>query len=147
MRALGLKIELSSYVVSGTHHEPTLESMVRHEVRWMQTLRVLRPASFRWLFLTFTLPFSFLGFGLVCVRYSEPVVATILLAATLVLRFILHFWHRTRGNRWMFSDMWLLPVRDCLMCWVWFRCFFGSRVTWRGNDFIVDADGVMRPLS
>jgi hypothetical protein len=38
-------------------------------------------------------------------------------------------------------------VRDALLFWVWLRCFFTSRVTWRGNDFNVDADGVMHRLS
>jgi hypothetical protein len=34
-----------------------------------------------------------------------------------------------------------------LLCWVWCRSFFISRVNWRGNEFDVDADGVMRRLS
>jgi hypothetical protein len=45
------------------------------------------------------------------------------------------------------SDLWLLPVRDWLICWVWCRSFFTSHVTWRGKEFDVDADGVMHPLS
>jgi ceramide glucosyltransferase len=62
---LGLKIQLSRYVVTGEHHEPSLDSILRHEIRWMKTLRVLRPRSFRWLFLTFTLPLASVGLGMV----------------------------------------------------------------------------------
>jgi ceramide glucosyltransferase len=147
VRALGLRIALSPYLVSGEYHEPTLDSMTRHELRWMRTLKVLRPASFRWLFLTFTLPLAVLGFVLVFFQYPESAVAKVLLAAAFVLRLTLHFVHRIGSRRALFSDLWLLPVRDYLIWWVWFLCFFTSRVTWRGHDFAVDADGVMHPLS
>jgi hypothetical protein len=33
-----------------------------------------------------------------------------------------------------------------LICWVWCRSFFTSRFTWRGSDFHVDADGIMRKV-
>ena len=65
----------------------------------------------------------------------------------LVSRMTLHFAHRIRGQRSMLSDFWLLPVRDLLICWIWCRSFFSSRVNWRGNEFDVDADGVMRRLT
>ena len=47
VRRLGLRIVLSPYVVKGEHHEPKAGSLIRHELRWMRTLRVLRPRSFR----------------------------------------------------------------------------------------------------
>jgi hypothetical protein len=43
--------------------------------------------------------------------------------------------------------LWLLPVRDLLLCWIWCRSFFTSRVTWRGSEFDVDANGYMRRLT
>ena len=46
VRGSNLKIVLSSYLLSGEHHEPDLSSMTRHELRWMRTIRVLRPRSF-----------------------------------------------------------------------------------------------------
>ena len=49
--------------------------------------------------------------------------------------------HRLDDDRVATSDLWLLPVRDFLIGWVWFRSFFTSHVTWRGNEFAVDADG------
>jgi hypothetical protein len=55
--------------------------------------------------------------------------------------------NRWRGARPWLREFWLLPVRDLLMCWAWGRSFFTTRVTWRGNEFTVDADGVMRRLS
>jgi ceramide glucosyltransferase len=53
IRGLGQRIELSHYVVKGLHHEKDLDALARHELRWMRTLRALRPRSFRLFFLTF----------------------------------------------------------------------------------------------
>ncbi len=58
VRRLGLRIVLSPYVVDGEHHEPTYDSLTRHELRWMRTIRVLRPNSFRFLFVGFSLPLA-----------------------------------------------------------------------------------------
>lgn len=147
VRGLGLRIVLSPYVVQGEHHEPNLNSLTRHELRWMRTIRVLRPRSFRWMFLTFSLPLAILGIALTSMERASSIGAWVLLGTTIIARLVLHFAHRFRGNRPLLSDFWLLPARDLLICWVWCRSFFTSRVTWRGNEFDVDADGVMRRLS
>jgi hypothetical protein len=60
---------------------------------------------------------------------------------------MMHLTHRLSGHRPMFADMWLLPARDLLLCWVWLRCFFTSTITWRGEDFNVDSDGIMHHVS
>ena len=147
VREQGLKIVLSPYIVTGEHHEPSLDSVTRHEVRWMRTLRVLRPRSFRWLFLTFSLPLGIVGMLLASMQPAAAVAAWSLLMTSAVLRLLLHLMHRLRGERPLLADLWLVPVRDLLICWVWLQCFFTSRITWRGNDFNVDSDGVMHRLS
>jgi ceramide glucosyltransferase len=144
VRALGLQVVLSSYIIKGEHHEPHLGSLTRHEMRWMRTIRVLRPRSFRWMFLTFSLPLAMLGIVLVFAASLDSIVARVLFGITVAARLALHFMHRLRGERPLLSDLWLLPARDLLICWVWYRSFFTSRVTWRGHEFDVDANGVMR---
>jgi ceramide glucosyltransferase len=146
VRGMGLRIVLSPYLINGEHHEPDLESLTRHELRWMRTIRVLRPRSFGLMFLTFSLPLAAIGFALASVGASPSVAARLLFAATIIARLTLHFAHRLRGDRPLLSDFWLLPARDLLICWVWYRSFFTSRVSWRGNEFDVDPDGVMRRL-
>jgi ceramide glucosyltransferase len=147
IRGLGLRIVLSPYVVQGEHHEPSMDSLTRHELRWMRTIRVLRPRSFPLVFLTFSLPLAIVGLALAYAESTLSSAAWALFGTTVAARLALHFMHRLRGDRPLFSDFWLLPVRDLLMCWVWWRSFFTSRVTWRGNRFDVGADGVMRRLS
>jgi ceramide glucosyltransferase len=146
VRGLGLRIVLSPYVVDGEHHEPNFNSLTRHELRWMRTIRVLRPRSFRLMFLTFSFPLALLGIAAAGPE-SSSMTAWVLFGITVLARLVLHFVHRLRDERAPMSDLWLLPARDLLICWVWCRSFFTSHVTWRGNEFDVDADGVMRPLS
>jgi ceramide glucosyltransferase len=145
VRESGRRIVLSPYVVAGVHHETSLHAVTRHEIRWMRTLAVLRPRSFRGLFLTFSLPLGLVGF-LLAKDASSSAAVPILLTLTLSLRAIVHFAHRLGDDRSMFADLWLLPLRDVLICWVWLRSFFSSQVLWRGAEFDVDPDGIMRRL-
>jgi len=147
VRALGLRIELSPYVVTGEHHEPSLHSATRHELRWMRTIRVLRPMSFCFMFVTFSLPLAAFGLALGAVDVSLRAEAGSLFAVAVISRLALHFLPRLQGRQPLLADFWLLPARDLLVVWVWWRSFFTSRVTWRGNEFAVDAEGVMRPLT
>jgi ceramide glucosyltransferase len=147
VRALGLRIELSPYVVTGEHHEPSLHSATRHELRWMRTIRVLRPMSFCFMFVTFSLPLAAFGLALGAVDASLRAEAGSLFAVAVISRLALHFLPRLQGRQPLLADFWLLPARDLLVVWVWWRSFFTSRVTWRGNEFAVDAEGVMRPLT
>jgi ceramide glucosyltransferase len=147
IRALGLRIVLSPYVPRAEHHEPTLDLLVRHELRWMRTLRILRPRSFSLIFFGFSLPLAVLGLLLCAVAGSPGRLAWMLFELTIVARVALHFAHRLRGERPLLADFWLLPARDLLLCWVWWRTFFTSRITWRGSEFDVDAHGIMRSSS
>jgi len=147
VRGLGLRIVLSPYVVDGEHHEPTFRSLTRHELRWMRTIHVLRPRSFRLIFITFSFPLAVLGLIAALSESPFSAAACVLFGISLLARLVLHFVHRLRNDRALVSDLWLLPVRDVLICWVWCRSFFTSHVTWRGKEFDVGSDGVMRPLS
>jgi ceramide glucosyltransferase len=147
VRRLGLRIVLSSYRLKAEHHEPTLESLMRHELRWMRTLYVLKPRSFRFIFFTFSLPLALLGLLLALSAETFTTAALALFQLNLVARLALHFIHRVRGGRPLLADLWLLPIRDLLICWVWCRSFYTSRFTWRGSDFGVGDDGIMRKLT
>lgn len=144
---LGLRIVLSPYMVEGEHDEQNYESLARHEIRWMRTIRVLRPRSFRMIFLSFSFPLALFGLLLTVVGESWSIAAWALFAITGIIRLAFHFAPRIQGKQPLFADIWLLPVRDLLLCWIWCRSFFTSRVTWRGSEFDVDADGFMRRLT
>jgi len=147
IRGLGLRIELSPTLVWAEHHEPDHDSLLHHELRWLRTIRTLRPRSFRLIFLSFNLPLALCGLLLTTAEPAFAAIAWTLFAATLTARFGLYIAHRVRDVRPLFSDLWLLPLRDLLLCWVWVRSFFTSRITWRGGEFDVDANGIMHRSS
>ncbi len=143
VRGLGLRIVLSHYMPTVEHDEASFDSLNRHELRWMSTIRILRPRSFRLIFFSFSLPLAALGIAL---NAADPVFSTAawaLFEFTVVARLTLYGVYRLRDDRSLLSDLWLVPVRDLLICWVWWRSFFTSRVTWRGREFDVDARGIM----
>jgi ceramide glucosyltransferase len=143
VRGLGLRIVLSHYMPTAEHDEASLDSLNRHELRWMSTLRILRPRSFRLIFFSFSLPLAALGIVLSAVDPVFSTAAWALFEFTVVARLTLYGVYRLRDDRNLLSDLWLVPVRDLLICWVWWRSFFTSRVTWRGREFSVDARGIM----
>jgi ceramide glucosyltransferase len=147
IRQHGKRIVLSTYVLTTARDEPTLAGLTGHELRWMRTLQILRPRSFRLLFLTFSLPLAILGSLFAAAAPAVAPVAWALLLTTALARLALYFVHRLDEQRALFLDLWLLPARELLICWVWCRTFFTSRITWRGVEFAVGTDGIMRSLS
>ena len=147
VNSLGLRIVLSSYVPSAECHEPSFESLTRHEVRWMRTLHVLRPRSFPFIFFSFSVPLALLGIVLATGSPALEPVAWTLFGVTLAVRIAIFLAHRIRPARPKLQDLWLIPVRDLLLLWVWCSSMLTSRITWRGNHFDVDARGVMHRLS
>jgi hypothetical protein len=112
----------------------------------MRTIRALKPRSFLGIFLTFSLPLAVLGIALAADTTTISPVAWGLFGGGVAARVALHFVHRIKQARSMLSDLWLLPLCDMLICWVWLRSLFTSRIAWRNDEFDVDADGVMHPL-
>lgn len=147
VRQLGQRIVLSPYVPNAECHEPSLETLTRHEGRWMRTLHVLSPGSFPLLFLSFSLPVAVLGIVLAAGSQTLAAIGWTLFAIAVAARLALHWAHHLRQGRSGRTELWLVPLRDVLLCWVWCRNLFSSRITWRGHEFTVDAQGVMRRLS
>jgi ceramide glucosyltransferase len=141
------RIVLSPAVVVANHHEPSFEALAAHEARWMRTIRALRPRSYPLLFLSFYLPVASAGM-LLCAASSSSsqpsAAAWALFLFVLLARLVLHLAQRPTTVPAALADLWLLPVRDLLMCWVWGRGLVSSRVLWRGREFIVGVNGVMR---
>jgi ceramide glucosyltransferase len=147
VREQGYRIVLSPYQIKTVRDESTLGLLTEHELRWMRTLQILRPRSFRLLFLSFSLPLAALGGILASAAPSVGPTACVLLLTAVLARLVLHFLHRLTDQRRLLSDLWLLPARELFICWIWCRTFFISHLTWRGSEFDVGPDGIMRNLS
>jgi ceramide glucosyltransferase len=146
IRGQGLRIVLSPYEIEAGHHEPDLAALTHHELRWMGTLHIVRPLSFRMIFLTFSLTLALVGL-LLTMGAPWHAVAWGLFGVTAVARCGLHIVHRLRFGRPLLEDLPLVPVRDLLTVWLWCQSFFSRRMTWRGYEFDVDSTGLMRRVA
>lgn len=144
VRRLGQRIVLSPYLLETVQQEPTERALLAHETRWMRTVRALAPASFAFLFISFSLAVQLLAFALLSVDPPLAARLSMLLIVTIVARLAISWVQRLGQPRVPLSDLWLLPIRDMLLCWVWARALCTSHISWRGSQFEVDARGVIR---
>jgi len=138
VRALGLSVVLSRYLVEARVSEPSLAELWRHELRWARTVRTITPAGFAGSILTHAVAIAVLnaiatGFGL---------TASIFLVISLLLR-----WATAGVIAGVLglptAKLWLLPFRDALSFAVFVASFFGRAVFWRGQLFHVKPSGRM----
>jgi ceramide glucosyltransferase len=140
-RRLGLRTVLSDVVVDTCVDERSFGELVRHELRWLRTIRAVRPLGYSLAFITFGLPVAVLGTLLA--RGARPTLA--LLAITALARLLLHV--RVRVPRSSIArDLWALPFRDGLGLALWGWGFATRSVHWRDDRFWVTRDGSAQPV-
>jgi ceramide glucosyltransferase len=140
-RALGLRTVLSDVVVETCVDEPGFRELVHHELRWLRTIRTVRPVGYSLSVVTFGVPVAAAG----CVLAGCALPALTLLAVTAVARLMLHL--RVRGtNHPPAHQLLLLPVRDLLSVSLWVWGFATRRVQWRDDSYDVARDGSVDPV-
>jgi ceramide glucosyltransferase len=138
VRAQGLRVVLSRYLVDAQVYEPSFLAMWRHELRWARTVRALTPAGFAGTIVTHPVALALLtGVG-----SAFRLAPLIVFGITCVLR-----WATAgviaRHLGCSSNKLWLLPLRDALSFAVFVASFFGRRVFWRDQNFDVDPSGRM----
>ncbi len=141
---LGLRVHLSDYIVTSILGATTFQEQWDRELRWARCNRVSRPLEYPGLLLTFSSPLSLAL--LIVSNYSE--LAWQILVISLVLRWTVAWLVTTHTDdrdtrRWL---IWL-PIRDMLSAFVWLAGFFGRRVRWRGEEFILVENGQMQAVA
>jgi len=138
MRALKLRVMLSDLCVDTTVDEPSLAAFCRHTLRWLRTIKAVRPWSYAGCFMTFSLPMAVLGAALA--RFDPR--ALVLLGVTAAARLMLHFGRHAAGSR---RERWrqlgLIPMHDALLLALWCCSFGGREVSWRRERFGIARDG------
>jgi ceramide glucosyltransferase len=138
VRALGLAVVLSPYVVEARVSEPSLAGLWRHELRWARTVRAMAPAGFAGSFLTHPVAIAALG----ALMTGFGLTSWIFVVISCALR-----WASARGIAAALggppAKPWLLPVRDALSLAVFIASFFGRTVFWRDQSFHLEASGRM----
>jgi ceramide glucosyltransferase len=136
VRALGLAVVLSPYIVEARVTEPTFAALWRHELRWARTERAVAPVGFAASLLSQSVAVAALG----AAATGFALTSSIFLGISCVLR-----WATAR----IVADAlgvpaakpWLLAVRDGLSFAVYVASFFGRTVVWRDEAFRVEASG------
>jgi ceramide glucosyltransferase len=139
-RRLGLRTVLSRVRVETDISEPQLADLVRHELRWLRTIRAVRPAGYACSFVTFPLPVAALG----CLLAGLSAGSLLLLALTGIVRVMLHF--ANRGADSALIQLMVLPFNDLLAFSLWCWGFASRRVHWRQRRYRVARDGSVQPL-
>jgi ceramide glucosyltransferase len=139
-RRLGLKTVLSDVVVDTNVVEGSFGELVRHELRWLRTIRAVRPVGYCFSFITFGVPVAILGALLA--GGAAPAIA--MLAVTAAVRILLHF--KTRNQDASLRQLFILPIRDLLSVALWSWSFVTRRVHWRNDQFLVNRDGSVLPV-
>jgi ceramide glucosyltransferase len=134
-RRLGLRTVLSEVVVDVRVAERSFGDLVRHELRWLRTIRALRPVGYAFSFVTFGVPVA--AFGTLLAGGTGPALG--LLAATAAARMMLHLSMREPGSSG--TLVLVLPVRDLLTSCLWAWSFVARSVHWREDRYHVTRDG------
>jgi ceramide glucosyltransferase len=138
IRALGLAVMLSSYLVENRVTEPRFTILWGHELRWARTVRAVTPAGFTGSVLAHPVALA----ALYAAATGFALTSCIFLVISCVLR-----WASARAIAHALvlppAKPWLLAVRDALSFAVFVASFFGRTVLWRDQVFRVEASGRM----
>jgi ceramide glucosyltransferase len=139
-RKRGLTTVLAPVVVDSCVEEASLTDLIRHELRWLRTIRAVQPIAYASLFLTFSFPVAAIG----CALARGSVVAFGLLALTCLARVLLHC--RDRGGAVPPPPLWVLLFNDLLAFGLWIGGFLSRRVYWRSHRYRVSRDGSVQQI-
>jgi ceramide glucosyltransferase len=140
-RARGLRTVLSAVVVDTCVDERSFGGLVRHELRWLRTIRAVRPFGYGLSFITFSVPVAWLG----CAISRGAWPAIVLLGVTALGRIVLHLRVRSTASG-IARDFAVLPLREALSLLLWAWGFVTRRVHWRDDRFRVTSDGSVQPV-
>ncbi|MEK9752610.1 MAG: bacteriohopanetetrol glucosamine biosynthesis glycosyltransferase HpnI [Rhodospirillaceae bacterium] len=143
----GHKVALAPYVVENRVHEPGLKALFKHETRWARTIRSVQPGGYALSFVTEALAVSLAAAWATYELTGSAPLAAVPVAATLMLRWALHFAAQRKLAGGRAYSPWLIPVRDAFSLAVRVGSFFGRGVNWRGQEMTVGAESRLDPLT
>jgi len=138
IRALGLSVVLSRYIVEARVFEPSFASLWQHELRWARTIRAVAPVGFAGSILAQPIAIAALG----AAATGFGLTSCVFLVISCALRWVTA---RAVARELGLSapQPWLLLARDALSFAVFVASFFGRTVFWRDQLFHVEASGRM----
>jgi ceramide glucosyltransferase len=135
IKRAGFETALSRYVAETHAPDYDLHHFWNHQIRWNRTVRDARPAGYAGLVFTFGIFWSLLA-----IVFSHGAMwAGLLFAAVLGMRYLMAIGAGgiVLSDQYLVRDLWLLPLRDAISMVVWVASYFGKRVVWRGERFLL----------
>ena len=142
-RELGLRTVLSEVVVETVVEERSLQDLLGHELRWLRTIKAVRPVGYSLAFPTFALPVALIGVALAGGTRGSG----LLLGITALLRLVMHLYWSPAGERSTWTRLWAVPLHDFALFGVWWWAFLGQRVHWGKASFHLAQDGSVSRLA
>jgi ceramide glucosyltransferase len=138
VRARGYTMAIPAMGVGHTAAENSASDLLRHELRWTRTIRMVNPVGHLGSFITHGFVFALMSAVLLDFNTVSLTVVALTLGARLFLK------RRVDGLFGTYAGpYWLLPLRDLLSFAIFVASLFGETVHWRGTHFAVEPSGAM----
>jgi ceramide glucosyltransferase len=138
VRAKGYTMAIPAMGVGHTAAENSASDLLRHELRWTRTIRMVNPGGHLGSFITHGFVFALMSAALLDFNTVSLAVVALTLAARLFLKSRIDGLFGTYAGPY-----WLMPLRDLLSFAVFVISLFGETVHWRGTHFAVEPSGAM----
>ncbi len=138
VRKLGFKVAVAPILVGHACAEASFGELLRHELRWAHTLRLLAPWGYAGLVLTHALPLALIAAALG--GFGATGWATIALALACRLSIPIQLRTLSLGGG---VSPWLSPIRDLLSFAVFLASFVPRPLSWRGSRYVLRSDGTL----
>lgn len=138
VRAKGYTMAIPAMGVGHTAAENSASDLLRHELRWTRTIRMVNPGGHLGSFITHGFVFALMSAALLDFNTVSLAVVALTLAARLFLKSRIDGLFGTYAGPY-----WLMPLRDLLSFAVFVTSLFGETVHWRGTHFAVEPSGAM----
>jgi ceramide glucosyltransferase len=139
-RRIGLRTVLSEIEVETCVDEATLGELVRHQLRWLRTIRTVRPLGYALAGVTFGLPAAIVGSALA----GGSTVTLAMVAITVMARPMINSAPRKPYSP--LAQLWLVALNDVLAFALWCWSFTTRHVHWRRALYRVARDGTAHPI-
>src|SRR5215469_9240117 len=135
VRRLGRPITLAPVIVDNIVFEPGFGALLRHELRWARTVRLVAPAGYAGSVITHPVALAVLAVLIHPMPWSfYGVIAAFLVRIGTV-------WLNDRALRVDRTPLYLVPLRDGLSFAVFVASFFAQSVAWRDRRYRIARGG------
>jgi len=137
---LGRRIELSREVVETDLGGGSWRHTWRHQLRWSRTIRVSRPSGYFGYVVTHATLWALVAFAAGAWTAGVAALGLRMIAGVATGAGVL-------GDRQVWRDFWMIPLRDLFGFAVWLGGLFGDEVEWRGQRLKLRRDGRIAGVS